>query len=108
MVHREAAAVRQAGGMARMKPPHTVIASYRGMLYELDLVECRRALVKRQVDGAMDSIESLATACGISRSTASRFFSGRPTSLTVTLTILSELHLAFEDVARPWDAAGAA
>jgi hypothetical protein len=94
--------------MARMKPPQRVITSYRGMLYELDLVKCRRGLVKRQVGGDLDSMEGLATACGISRSTASRFFSGRPTSLTVTLKILSELHLAFEDVARPWDAAGAA
>jgi hypothetical protein len=94
--------------MARMKPPHRVVTSYRGMLYELDLVKCRRALVKRQVDGALDSMESLATTCGISRSTARRFFSGRPTSLTVSLQILAELHLRFEDAARPWDAAGAA
>ena len=94
--------------MARMKRPHVVVVSYRGIAYELDLVQCRRALVKRQVDGALDSMESLARAGGISRSTASRFFSGRATSLTVTLKILAELHVAFEDVARPYEAARAA
>jgi hypothetical protein len=44
-------------------------------------------------------MECLAEAVGISRSTASRFFSGRPTSLTVTLKILAALKLTFEDVA---------
>ncbi len=57
-------------------------------------------------------MERLATAVGISRSTASRFFSGKPTSLTVTLKILEVLKLKFEDVARPEsdedDAAGPA
>jgi len=48
-------------------------------------------------------MESLAAVCGISRSTASRFFSGRPTSLAVTLKILAALHLKFVDVARPVD-----
>lgn len=74
---------------------------YRGIPYSLDLVRCRRALVDRQVEGGLDSMESLANACNISRSTASRFFSGRPTSLAVTLKILEALHLKFEDVARP-------
>jgi hypothetical protein len=53
-------------------------------------------------------MESLSGACGISRSTASRFFSGRNTSLAVTLRILAALRLAFEDVARPQDVPGAA
>jgi transcriptional regulator with XRE-family HTH domain len=73
---------------------------YRGIPYRLDLVRCRRALVQQQVDGDVDSMQSLAGAVGISRSTASRFFSGRPTSLAVTLKILAKLHLKFEDVAR--------
>jgi hypothetical protein len=81
--------------------PKTVTVWYRGIPYSLDLVRCRRALVDRQVDGALDSMESLAVAVGISRSTASRFFSGRPTSLAVTLRILEALKLRFEDVARP-------
>lgn len=39
---------------------------------------------------------------------ASRFFFGRATSLTVTLKILAELHVGFDDVTKPYDAAGAA
>jgi transcriptional regulator with XRE-family HTH domain len=81
--------------------PKTVTVFYRGIPYVLDLVRCRRALVDRQVDGGLDSMESLAEAVGISRSTASRFFSGKPTSLTVTLKILEVLKLRFDDVAKP-------
>lgn len=81
--------------------PRQVTVWYRGIPYTLDLVRCRRALVARQVDGELDSMESLATAVRISRSTASRFFSGRPTSLAVTLKILEALHLSFEEVAAP-------
>ena len=81
--------------------PRYVTVRYRSELYLLDLGICRRALVARQVDGDLDSMESLADACDISRSTASRFFSGRATSLTVTLKILKALHLKFTDVARP-------
>jgi hypothetical protein len=88
--------------MARMATrPTQVTVWYRGIPYTLDLVRCRRALVQRQVEGLLDSMESLARAVGISRSTASRFFSGRPTSLAVTLKILEALHLTFEDVATP-------
>jgi len=81
--------------------PKTVTVFYRGIPYVLDLTRCRRALVDRQVEGNLDSMESLAQAVGISRSTASRFFSGKPTSLTVTLKILEVLKLKFNDVARP-------
>src|SRR5215471_14955408 len=88
--------------MARMATrPRTVTVWFRGIPYQLDLVRCRRALVDRQVDGELDSMESLANGVGISRSTASRFFSGRPTSLAVTLRILAALKLKFEDVAWP-------
>ncbi len=86
--------------MARTREhPRTVSVRYRGVEYTLDLLACRRALVNRQVDGKLDSMESLANAVGISRSTASRFFSGRPTSLAVTLKILEALQLTFEEVA---------
>ncbi len=81
--------------------PRHVTVCYRGIPYTLDLALCRRALVWRQVEGELDSIESLAAAVGISRSTASRFFSGRPTSLAATLKILGALRLRFEDVAQP-------
>ncbi len=83
------------------KRPKTVTVWYRGIPYSLNLVLCRRALVQRQVDGELDSMESLAYAAGISRSTASRFFSGKPTSLGVTLKILQVLRLKFDDIARP-------
>ena len=78
-------------------------AWYWGIPYSLDLVRCRGALVNRQVDGDLDSMQSLADAVVISRSTASRFFSGRPTSLAVTLKILDAFHVAFTDVAKPID-----
>lgn len=94
--------MRQHRDMARMATrPRTVTVWYRGIPYSLDLVRCRRALVDRQVEGGLDSMESLAKACDISRSTASRFFSGRPTSLAVTLKILEALKLKFGDVAHP-------
>ncbi len=94
--------VRHDRDMARMASrPRTVTVWFRGIPYQLNLVRCRRALVDRQVDGDLDSMESLAKAVGISRSTASRFFSGRPTSLAVTLKILAALKLRFEDVTSP-------
>lgn len=101
-MHCRALPLRQHRHMARMASrPRTVTVWFRGIPYSLDLVRCRRALVDRQVEGALDSMDSLAKAVGISRSTASRFFSGRPTSLTVTLRILEALKLKFDDVARP-------
>lgn len=108
MAHGAAITVDQVEGMARMKRPQTVVVAYRGLPYQLDLLICRRAMVQRQVAGELDSMESLANECGISRSTASRYFSGRNTSLTVTLKILAALHLDFEEVATPLDLAGAA
>src|SRR5215469_16386866 len=88
--------------MARMATrPREVTVFYRGIAYQLNLVRCRRALVDRQVEGDFDSMESLANEVGVSRSTGSRFFSGRPTSLAVSLRILAALHLLFQDVARP-------
>ena len=76
---------------------------YRGTPYVIDLAMCRRALVRRQVEGELHSMSSLAAAANVSRSTASRFFAGRSTSLAATLRILAALHLHFGDVARPAD-----
>ena len=81
--------------------PREATVLYRGLRYTLDLVRCRRALVDKQVQGALDSMQSIAKSKGISRSTVSRFFSGRPTSLAVTLKILNALGLTFEQVATP-------
>jgi hypothetical protein len=74
--------------------------TFRGMPYEMDVPACRRALVRCQVAGEFDSMEGLAEAVSISRSTASRFFGGR-TSLNTALAILDKLHLEFDDVFRP-------
>ena len=89
--------------MSRRRRPSWVIVYYRDTTWKLDLVECRRALVRRQVEGEFDSMEALAAAVGVSRSTASRFFSGRPTSLKVTLAVLKALKLEFDDAAQPCD-----
>ena len=77
------------------------IVFFRGVAHEMDDHLCRMALVQRQVDGDFDSIQGIADSLGISRSTASRFFAGRPGSLAVTLLILDKLHLRFEEVFRP-------
>jgi hypothetical protein len=81
--------------------PKTVTVWFRGIPYTLDLVRCRHALVQRQVEGELDSMQSLAVSCDLSRSTTSRFFSGRNTSLAATLKMLAALKLRFEEVARP-------
>jgi transcriptional regulator with XRE-family HTH domain len=87
----------------RRKRPGCVIVYYRHTTWKLSLIECRRALVRGQIEGEFDSMEQLADAVGISRSTASRFLSGRATSLRVTLAILKALKLEFDDVATPCD-----
>jgi hypothetical protein len=84
--------------------PRVATVTYRGLPYTLDLARCRRALVDRHVDGELQSMQALADAAGISRSTASRFFAGRRNSLSVTLKILGALRLRFEDAARPVEA----
>jgi len=81
--------------------PRRVSVRYRGVPYSLNLLRCRRALVDCQVKGEFESMEQLAGAVSVSRSTASRFFSGRPTSLTVTKRVLDALHVKFEDVLTP-------
>jgi hypothetical protein len=83
--------------------PGRVTVWYRSIPFSLDLACCRRALVICQVRGELDSMTGLADKVGISRSTATRFFSGRPISLAVTLKMLDALHLTFEDVAKASD-----
>jgi transcriptional regulator with XRE-family HTH domain len=81
--------------------PRRVSVRYRGVPYSLNLVRCRRALVDCHVRGDFESMEELADRVRVSRSTASRFFSGRPTSLAVTKKILDALGLKFADVLKP-------
>lgn len=79
----------------------SVAVFYRGVPYDLDLVKCRRAMVQCEIEGEFRSMEELADKLHLSRSTVSRFFSGRPTSLAVTLAILKALHLTFDEAATP-------
>jgi transcriptional regulator with XRE-family HTH domain len=85
----------------RPRRPSEVTVSYRGIPFILDLVRCRRALVGCQIAGKFDRMEELADAVGVSRSTVSRFFAGRETSLTVTKKIVAGIGLKIEDVLRP-------
>ncbi len=89
--------------MRRSGRPRRVIANFRGIDYEMNLRACDLALVLRQVEGDFDSMEALANAIGCSRSTASRFFSGRQTSLSVALAMLEKLKLRFDEVFTPCD-----
>lgn len=92
--------------MRRRPRPRKIIANFRGIDYEMDLRVCDLALVRRQVEGDFDSMEALAQAAGCSRSTASRFFSGRQTSLSVALTMLEQLKLRFDEVFTPCEPGG--
>ena len=84
--------------MTRVRRPARAIVSFRGFDYDMNVAVCRRALVQRQVEGEFDTMDGLAHAIGRSRSTASRFFSGRPMSLTVALVVLDKLKLRFDEV----------
>ena len=85
----------------RYRKPRKVVAWYRDTMHCLDLGLCREALVRCQVAGKFDSMEQLAVAVGCSRSTASRFFSGKSLSLRATLAVLDQLGLSFEEAVKP-------
>ncbi len=87
--------------MASMTRPRRAIVNFRGIDHEMNVTVCRMALVQRQVAGEFDSMEGLADAIGRSRSTVSRFFAGRRTSLPVALAVLDKLKLRFEQVFTP-------
>lgn len=71
---------------------------FRKVPYVVDIPACRKALVRRQVEGELTNMASLAAAANISRSTASRFFSRRSISLAAMLRILAVLRLEFGNV----------
>ena len=85
---------------SRPRPARATVV-YRGIPYAVDLECCRRALIWRQVEGEVESQQDLGDRVGLSRSTVSRFFSGRSTTLGTTLRILTALRLDFRDVAAP-------
>lgn len=77
------------------------IVYYRQVPHVVDTVLCRRALIRRQIQGELTNMMSLAAAARVSRSTASRFFTGRSTSVSATLRICGALGLTFDEVCRP-------
>ncbi len=77
------------------------VVYFRGVAHEMDDELCRVALIRCQIAGEMDSMQGLADALDVSRSTVSRFFSRRPGSLASTLRILGKLGLRFDEVFRP-------
>jgi len=87
--------------MARIARPQRAIVNFRGIDHEMNLPVLRLALVHRQVAGEFHSMEELAGAVAVSRSTVSRYFAGRSTSLPVALKIVAKLKLKFEDVYTP-------
>jgi DNA-binding XRE family transcriptional regulator len=80
--------------------PRRVVVNFNGIDHEMNLSVARHALVRRQVEGEYHTMEALADAVGRSRSTVSRWFAGRPTSLPVALAILGKLRVRFDDVYR--------
>jgi hypothetical protein len=86
---------------ATVQRPQRTIVNFRGIDHEMNVTVCRLALVRRQVAGEFDSVEALADGVGRSRSTVSRFFAGRRTSLPVALAVLDKLKLKFEQVFTP-------
>lgn len=74
---------------------------FRGAPYLVDRILCRKALVRRQLEGELDNMTSLAVAASVSRSTASRMFSGRSVSLAALLRMLKVLRLEFDEVCTP-------
>jgi AraC-like DNA-binding protein len=84
--------------MKRATRPDRALVDFDGVGYQMDVMACRYALVRRRVEGEFPSMERLADAVGCSRSTVSRFFGGRQTSLSVALTILGNLKLTFDEV----------
>jgi hypothetical protein len=88
--------------MGRRRPAEgRLIVYFRGVAHEMDDELCRVALIRCQIAGEVDSMQGLADALGISRSTVSRFFSRRPGSLATALRILGKLGLRFDEVFRP-------
>ncbi len=80
--------------------PQRVVVTFNGIDYEMDLAAVRLALTRRQIEGEFHRKEELSVAVGRSRSTVSRWFAGKSTSLPVALALLEKLELSFDDVYR--------
>lgn len=89
------------GAARRRRRPASVILAFGGNPHRVDLAAIERAFFVQVVAGKYDAREDIAKAIGRSRSTVSRFFAGRSTSIRVFIEIMNELGLKFEDVATP-------
>ncbi len=89
------------GAGRRRRRPASMIVAFDGHPHRVDLAAIERAFFARVVAGKYTQREDIAKAIGRSRSTVSRFFGGRSTSVRVFLSIINELELKFEDVAAP-------
>jgi len=74
------------------------VVRFENVAYTMNTTVVRVALVRQQCEGLFHVRQELADAVGASRSTVSRFISGKPVSLQLTLKILDKLDLRFEDV----------
>jgi hypothetical protein len=84
--------------MSRPGLEKRILVNFKGIGYEMNVAVCHHALVRRQIEGGFESMESLAQAVKRSRSTVTRFFAGRQVSLSVALAILDSLKLEFDQV----------
>jgi hypothetical protein len=84
-----------------MVRPVRPIFDFNGIEYEMNERAVRVALVRCQVAGRYRRKSELADEIGCSRSTVSRFFAGRQTSLRTVMDILDRLNVTFEEVFTP-------
>jgi hypothetical protein len=75
-----------------------VIVFYRRLPHVMNTRVLNRAMRDRQIAGDFDTLAGLTDLIDVSRSTVSRFFNGRSTSLAETLKILDALNLTFDQV----------
>jgi transcriptional regulator with XRE-family HTH domain len=91
--------IRLQGSNARR--PDWALVEYEGLPHLLWLRRVRRALLDSAVRGEYESRLAVADGAGVSRSTASRFVSGRHASTRTTKAILDVLGLQWEEVLYP-------
>jgi hypothetical protein len=81
--------------------PDWALVEYEGLPHLLWLRRVRRALLDSVVRGEYESRLAVADGARVSRSTASRFVSGRHASTRTTKAILDVLGLQWEEVLYP-------
>lgn len=74
---------------------------FGGHPYWFDAGRCWRRYIELLVGGDVSGLDDLAVNVGVSRSTVSRFLSGRSTAPITVRRMLNDLGLRFEDVFEP-------